>query len=164
VVVDRDGGALRTISTEAIYPTKISWSPDGRYIVASARTPLFTSDLYVIGADGSGGHRLVTGREWAGSPAWSPDGSRILFAGAPEPRAENRADLFTIRPDGTGRTRVVQDVSFESLGGRWAPDGTRIIFARGREISHLVTANPDGSGEAELTRNFSGNLDPAWSR
>jgi Tol biopolymer transport system component len=47
----------------------------------------------------------------------------------------------------------------------WSPDGGHIAYIRSlSEESHVFVANPDGSGERNLTRGFGPlNSDPAWS-
>lgn len=63
-------------------------------------------------------------------PAWGED--RIAFCGYGEtitnPDDTAVRDVFTIRPDGTGHTRVTHG---ELNAGRpsWGPDGTRLAFA-----------------------------------
>jgi len=51
-------------------------------------------DVWIINADGTGQRRVTS--QFGQFFAWSPDGSAILVAGA--------ADMYLIRPDGSGRT------------------------------------------------------------
>ena len=51
-------------------------------------------DVWIINADGTGQRRVTS--EFGQFFAWSPDGSAILVAGA--------AQMYLIRPDGSGRT------------------------------------------------------------
>ncbi|MGZ8571987.1 MAG: hypothetical protein ACXWW5_07160, partial [Actinomycetota bacterium] len=57
-------------------------------------------------------------------PNWSPDGSRIVFAGA----SQEGYDLYTMAPDGTGAERITDEPGDEIMPS-WSPDGTRIAFA-----------------------------------
>src|SRR5262245_13016654 len=68
-----------------------SWSPDGKRLAFSSDrgTPLQRSagtwehvhaaSVYVIDADGRGLRKVSSGGQLAGSPKWSPDGTRIVF-------------------------------------------------------------------------------------
>lgn len=74
-------------------------SPDGRHVVfASARSG--TSQLWLMRIDGSGRQQLTEGDEPACFPAWSPDGSRIVYvSGEPiGPRPRGRVMVMTIEP------------------------------------------------------------------
>jgi Tol biopolymer transport system component len=68
--------------------------------------------LYIIGPDGAGLRRLATGS--AHSPAWSPDGTHLVFL------KDN--SLFLVGADGSGERHIASS----RFGGRWSPDGSQI--------------------------------------
>ncbi len=82
------------------------WSPDGTQIVFNSERDYpggYTGAIYLMGADGRGQRRLIDG---AGvRPSWSRDGWWIAFESA---RA-GAIDIFAIRPDGSGLTRITHD-------------------------------------------------------
>jgi TolB protein len=77
-------------------------SPDGQQIV-------FIQDegpgMYVTSSDGSNARRLVTStKENPDDAVWSPDGAWIAFDVIQ--KNQNYGDIWAIRPDGTGKTRI----------------------------------------------------------
>ena len=84
-------------ASEGVMPARIDWSADGRRLVLDGGL-----GISVANVDGSGLRRLISGQAVA-HPAWSPDGSRIVFVridGAiTEASRTNR--LVTVKPDGT---------------------------------------------------------------
>jgi Tol biopolymer transport system component len=93
-VVNRDGTALRQLTSwpgEDGWPT---WSPDGRRIVFTTTHGTVSEryDLWIMLADGSRKHRLTAGS----FPVWSPDGRAIMFSTGDDDR------LAVTRPDGSG--------------------------------------------------------------
>ena len=90
---------------------QVDWSPDGQLILfTSSRdyTDNYT-DVYVMRPDGSDIRRLTNLRAY--TPAWSPDGSHIVFS-AP--------GLFVMNADGTGVTALPTS----QLGETSLPDWT----------------------------------------
>ncbi len=168
MVTDVASGDVRRVAENPVYAGGVSWSPDGRFLVAAGPVPsTIMSDLFVFAVDGTSVRRLGVGTG-ATAPAWSPDGSRILFV---RPQSYyNRADLFTVAPDGTRLTWITDKVSLYSPEAAWSPDGTRIVFSRAPgqtypPTSPIVAINADGSGEVSVVDGaLSLNLDPAWSR
>ncbi len=69
--------------------------------------------------------RLVLDGRWD-AVSWSPGGKRLLLAGAPA--GAERADLYTVRPDGSELAQITDDQAVERAPS-WSPDGTRIVFA-----------------------------------
>jgi tol-pal system beta propeller repeat protein TolB len=114
-------------------------------------------DVYVIGANGRGLRRLTQGEgDHFGDVSWSPDGTRIAFTCC----GTGGQTIWLIRPDGRGRTRVV-DHAGQPV---WSPDGHRIAFVSFRDGDpEIASIRPDGSGLAQLTHNAGEDVDPAWA-
>ena len=111
----------RNLTNHAAGDFRPAWSPDGRRLAFSSDrnpprsacpnttrpgpgpfvTPQYTG-VYVVGADGSGLTRVSDSIEIAGTPRWSPDGSRLAFyAGDPEQICAGGLIL------GSGTTQIV---------------------------------------------------------
>ena len=96
-IMDLERREVRNLTTASGGDFRPSWSPDGQTIAFSSdRGTGFphqdvpdpagkwehvqAASLYVINTDGTGLRKLTAGPEMmAGSPRWSPDGSKIVF-------------------------------------------------------------------------------------
>ncbi|MCC6792328.1 MAG: PD40 domain-containing protein, partial [Thermomicrobiales bacterium] len=103
--------------------------PTGAIALARGR------DLVVVQPDGSGERTLLTVEPgvFISDPAWSPDGSRIVFSrytvGAGDPIGG--ADLFWVATTGTPEPAplVRRDHSGAMLATpSWMPDGSGLVF------------------------------------
>lgn len=114
-------GSLRQITgIDAQVP---EWSPDGTLIAYSDGA----SAIWVVNADGTGGHRPVTDlppdtgfapeTEVFGAQ-WSPDGNWISFCS--DASRPGHHDLYKIRPDGTGLVQLMETPEYE-CGATWRP-------------------------------------------
>jgi hypothetical protein len=103
-------------------------------------------ELYLVDRDGSALQRLTFNDIFETQPIWSPDRSRIVFAG----RRDGVFDLYTIAADGTDLRQVTTGVEQENFP-KWTSDG-RIVFMRGPLACPCRPwiVNADGSGLAEL--------------
>lgn len=109
-VVNADGTGLRQLTPwELRAGDRADWSPDGTQI-------LFTTypagpdnapggGIYTVHPDGSaiGALTPAPSDTFYGTAAYAPDGKSIVFAQAP---AGAGADLYSMRPDGTGVVRL----------------------------------------------------------
>lgn len=96
---------VRHLTTDTAHDYEApSYSPDGR-LIACVRVPhgKQDGDLWVMYADGSGGHAIASAAHWD-RPAWSPDGTDIAFTRGTSVvivSAATGAPLVTI-PNATG--------------------------------------------------------------
>lgn len=93
-------------------------------------------------------------------PAWSPDGTRIVFVC----RWATSTDICVVNRDGTDLVRLTEDPQRDDQPA-WSPNGTRIAFTR-----YPAGRSDDASAEIFLmdfaTRGITlltQGLDPAWS-
>jgi Tol biopolymer transport system component len=122
-LMDADGGNQRRLDTTSRACPRAyepDWSPDGEWIVF-ARTCKRSiegkrksrSEIWLVRPDGSDLRRLTDAGVWRGdnsSPAWSPDGTRIVFESlyAPSPDAAPDDRIYVISADGTGQKRLTR--------------------------------------------------------
>jgi Tol biopolymer transport system component len=72
---------------------------------------------------------------------------RILY----QQEVAGKSQLFTIRPDGTGRRQLTRGPA-ESLNAAWSPDGRQIAFERAfDDHAAVMLMNADGTNVRELT-------------
>jgi TolB protein len=153
-----------------------AWSPDGTTIVfstdenATAPPPFpgFRLDIETLNI-ATGAQRIYeAGGVINEQPSFSPDGSRILFAGcfaACDPSSAAEPGLYTIRTSDGGDLHEVigvpQGIDYPQWP-RYSPDGSRIAFTAVKEPSWrqqggapregaVYVVNADGSGLRRLT-------------
>jgi TolB protein len=129
-VVNANGTGLKRILPPTIQANccTFNWSPQGNEIAFSRHaTPDVHSSLWVMHSDGSGLHPIpVPASSGCGGanadpaaigclePAWSPDGTKIAFAGGLD--LDSDGQIYVVNTDGTGLTQITH------TGGSQSPD------------------------------------------
>ncbi|PYR24726.1 MAG: amidohydrolase [Acidobacteria bacterium] len=94
-------------------------SPDGKRVAFAALGDIWVMDI------GSKPTRVTSDRFLDADPAWSPDGSRLVYS---SDRAETgNLDLW-IRDLRSGQDRRLTHLPNADYGATWSPDGKRIAF------------------------------------
>ncbi len=177
-VIGSDGGGLRRLTHNTGMDQSIdpAWSPDGRLIAFSAARfdgrRLHPYAVYVMNTDGRSLRQVTSCDAEACQhnggdliPAWSPDGSRIVF--------RRGGDLYVVNV----RTAAVQLLfdcpdhtpgACNAITSAWSPDGRTIAFVRttlSPDRVELVSMGADGTGLRTLVSRAAGDdiLQPAWS-
>jgi TolB protein len=159
------------------------YSPDGQRIVFERRFGGESPDAIVtMGTDGSSPSVVQTTCRadpclGDNSPAWSPDGNRLVFERAFGPIVKDTAaglDLMTANADGTSEQVLLHFRSLEAEGkephdAQWSPDGTRIavnvlnVKAKPRNGSAIYVLDADGSDVRRITPMRLNAGYPDWS-
>jgi TolB protein len=127
--------------------------------IAYAAYDEFSSNIWVMNADGSGRTYLAASGDQEDSPAFSPDGRRIVYTRG----RSGLTDIWVMNADGTGQTNLTPGAGTEG-GAAWSPDGTRIAFTSYRDGDWDVwVMNADGSGQTNLTRSPGHDGGATWS-
>jgi hypothetical protein len=137
---DDDLAAMKRVGAKA----------DGLIVWSSSRNG--PHDLFTMKTDGSDVKSITSGGEVDWFPRFSPDGTRILFCRSKkgwvserDANISSKWDLFTVRPDGTDLTKVVDDATW----GSWIGED-EIIFVRGTKILRTKLGPSESADEKEL--------------
>lgn len=112
-----------------------------------------------MAADGSGAARLTQNVGFVGSPAWSPDGTKIAFDCQVD---SGNDDICVVNADGTGFTRLTNDPA-RDYGAAWKPDGSALAFATTRfGVDEIVLMSATGGSVTRIGAGLLGS-EPTWS-
>jgi Tol biopolymer transport system component len=164
-VVRARGGRPKRLTRYGIgtIAVSVSFSPDGESVVfdkfeARYRDGAgdFGDTICVVSIAGRDETCLGEGS----SPLFAPNGQAIVFTEA------NGSGISKMRPDGSGRTRLISGSRMRPLA--FSPDGARFAFLRdeGDERRKLFIAKPDGTRGRAITgdrEDFEANFDMAFS-
>ncbi len=135
---------------------------DESYLIAFDSNHLGTYDLFVIDLAGQGMVRLTETEEDNYEPAWSPDGSQIIFSRYyPE---EYKTAIYIMELASGNLTRISESEG-NFLYPAWSPDGNRIACSADPAGSYeldLWLMDPDGGDLTRLTEDLYVSA-PAWS-
>ncbi|MFN3529271.1 MAG: S9 family peptidase [Bacteroidia bacterium] len=107
-------------------------SPDGKWVVFSLNKNDYDSDkrhsdLWLVPTDGSSPARPITsGKAAESSPAWSPDGSKLLFTAKRE--GDSKTQLYLLDLRGGGEAQRITQLSSGASAPQWSPDGRYVLF------------------------------------
>lgn len=137
------------------------WSPDGRYIVFSARGGTIYR-LYRVNTDGTKLRQLKTDSGYNFAPNIAPDGQQIAFMSG-EPDDTN---LYMMDISGNDRRQLTFSEDNEKLA-IWSPDGRQLLLrteVNGGAMPVIDLINADGSGQRRVYDTFTSFDDaPSWS-
>jgi Tol biopolymer transport system component len=170
-----------TFSSTSVAPELVaddySFSPDGSQVVFSAQAQegsfRVPRELFVMNVDGTDRRQLTTDGAYAGFPAWSPDGTSIVYASY---RGEDYGsgclgfsicptDLYVIAVDGGAPSRLTADALSETTP-TWSPDSSQLAFvavdAEGNGTLQMIDV--DGGARHDVPTEGSGSISfPSWS-
>ena len=161
-VMDTKGENLIPVGTPPgvnDYPT---WSPDSRKLAWNCTMgrvhPNRRGDFEICtaNADGSDLTQLTDTEGDNKYPAWSPDGSRILFVsnrnGWPtlpdyeplgyDPEAPGDEEIFVMDVDGANQINLTNNPREDDSFPAWSPDGVHVIYSRYGCLTVLNFADP----------------------
>ena len=105
----------------------ISWSPDDKHIVFSAKSG-GKDALHIVNVkSGKFEESINLKLDGVYNPTWSPNGDEVAFAGL----KNGQSDLFAYNLK-TKQLRKITNDLFSDVEPRWSPDGGKLVFSSDR--------------------------------
>src|SRR5215471_15399531 len=120
----------------------------------------YEASLFISKADGSDERPLFKSASLDYNPSWSRDGQWIVFTSD----RNGSADLYRVKPDGTGLERLTGDPAYDDQAA-FSPDGKQIVFVTTRAggTADLWILDVATRKAKPLTSGPGGDFRPAWS-
>ncbi|MFW5771752.1 MAG: hypothetical protein ACOCZH_00410 [Phototrophicaceae bacterium] len=160
---DVASGLSMGVALPNIDPGTLSWSPDGRYLLATVGST--GREIMRVDLENGEMQRLPGLGERDQMPVWSPDDRLIAFVSSPDTDPIGRPSLYVMNTDGEDVRRLT-DSDGSDVSPTWSPDGSRIAFVSDRQRANGIYTVPAAGGSlpTRLTDNSLVSFAmPAWS-
>jgi len=118
--------------------------------------------LFLASADGRNERALLPADSLDYNPSFSMDGKWIVFTS----ERDGSADVFRVRPDGSGLERLTDDPAFDDQGAL-SPDGSMLAFVSTREGGFaniwLQALSSADRRARPIAKTNAGSFRPSWS-
>jgi serine/threonine protein kinase len=134
----------------------VQWSPDGkRLMYLQGKLKIGDTKIVIVNPDGTGKTEVTAGF----SPAWAPEGNRIVYTACQPGTTSCGLHTFDLRANRA--TMITRD---DGKTPYWSPRGDKIVYhADSGGFTNLFTVNPDGSGRTQLTFGRGNTGQAVWS-
>ena len=133
-----------------------AWGKTNRIAFYSMRESqaALTNEIFTVNPDGTGVLRLTNSGAEDHNPAWSPDGTKIVFASDRAGRGRGAMHLWVMNADGTGQTQLTFGSGEDEPA--WSPDGSRIVYTvvSGGQPFAIRVMNANGTNSVALVTGF----------
>jgi Tol biopolymer transport system component len=128
-----DGSGERRLTNGAVLDSRPQISPNGQIVVFERRSAEGQpANLYSVRVGGGPATDLTPGPEEATEARFAPDGKTIVFVRTSIVGGNRvNADLYSIRPSGSGLTRLTTTGRVDEFDPRYFAGG--IVFSRGNQ-------------------------------
>lgn len=92
----------------------------------------YINRLALVSLNQPDNHRMLTGKEGASQPAWSPDGQQLAFVRA----VEGKPQIFLLRLDGGEAIQLTQS-KYGASNPVWHPTGNQLLFSAQVSLTEL---------------------------
>ncbi len=163
--MNADGSSQIRLTNNGFGRYQPKWSPNGAKIVYFC----YPAGLCTMNADGSNQTLIPNTSSNDFMPSFSPDGTKILFASVVDENSQITEEIFTIKSDGTNRTRLTNDTFALDRFPTWSPDGTKIIFTSDRNAGanpnnwEIYTMDANGANITRITNNNVQDIEAKFS-
>jgi TolB protein len=157
------------LTDDGLDKVRPNWSPNGRHLLFARHEAAGTQiRQYVLDASNPKlpPRRLTARAHPECDGAFSPDGSRVLFAAITLSGTQGNLDIAVINIDGTGLKTIIGDGSrlAHQDWPSWSPDGERFAFSSTHDGNQeIYSAAVDGTDVVRLTQSPGLDAHPSWS-
>lgn len=133
--------------------------------------PIFDDNVWIMDIDGKNKTRLSKSKFYDGSPAFSPDGTKVIFESAPK-KLSAVLEIWTMNIEGSDQKQITME---EIQKPSWSPKGTKKVFKKHESESYEESGGEgteewwerSGSREKIITRTITyarnACTHPSWS-
>lgn len=138
-----------------IFATKVAYVMVQRSSGAVARYSLEVADV-----DGFNPHKLLTSDQPIMSPAWSPDGKKIVYVSF----EGNRANIY-LQDVATGQRQVISKQPGINGAPAWSPDGRRLaVVLSTTGYPKIYVMDVSGGAVQQITSDWYLDTEPSWAK